>query len=399
MIFTSSRAQSKRTYDEDDLRLAEELARRAAMALDNARLFRELRDQDDRKDRFLATLAHELRNPLAALQHALDILEMPDTDETGRRRALDVAERQVRHQTRLVEDLLDVARLNKGAVTLRRETVDAAPIVEDAAEIHRPFAEKRGQTLTVRVHGGAEIVGNLIDNAIKYSPRDTPIEVLVDKEDGAVRIEVSDEGPGIPEDLRWNVFDAFVQGERTHEMPSAGLGIGLTIVRQLVELHGGAVELRSGSDGRGTTVVVTLPGVASADRQPRRVTPRETPVPLRVLVVDDNADAADMLASLLSAWGHRARAVYDGRAAVDAAKQDDPDIALIDIGMPDMDGYETARAMRHEAGSSARLVALTGYAQPSDVAAALEAGFDRHVAKPVDAKTLRKLLVERSEPG
>ena len=405
IIFTSSRAYSKRTFSEADLEIAEELARRAAQAIENAHLVSELRDQDMRKDRFLATLGHELRNPLAALQHAIDVIEASDVDEEARQRALAVARRQVQHQARLVDDLLDVSRLRRGAVTLRRATIDARVHVRNAVETHRGLAERKRQTLSLEDAGEAmvsgdparleQIVGNLVDNAIKYSPPDTTVHVALRALDSAVEISVVDEGAGIPEELRGRVFDAFVQGPPTHEEPSAGLGIGLTIVRQLVELHGGAIDLRPGPNGRGTAVTVTLARVVEEREEARRATPPGHVGKLRVLVVDDNTDAADMLASLLEAWGHEARAVYSGRDAITAARESRPDLVMIDIGMPGMDGYQTARALRNEpAGKTARLVAITGYAHATDVAAALEAGFDRHLAKPVEGSTLEKLLAE-----
>ena len=406
IIFTSSRRHSKRTFGDADLELAEELARRAAQAIENAHLVSELRDQDARKDRFFATLGHELRNPLAALSHALEVLDADVDDDAARAQALAVAKRQVRHQARLVEDLLDVARLRRGAVTLRRTTIDARVHVRNAVETHRGLADRKRQSLVLDETSAEalvsadparleQIVGNLIDNAIKYSPAGATVRVAIDVQDGAVQISVVDDGPGIPDELRGRIFDPFVQGESTHDQPSAGLGIGLTIVRQLVDLHGGALDVRAGPKDRGTEVTVTLARMLEEREEARRATPAGPVGPMRVLVVDDNADAADMLASLLLAWGHEARAVYSGEAAITAARETQPDLVMIDIGMPGMNGYETARALRNEpAGRRARLVAVTGYAHSADVAAALEAGFDRHLAKPVDGATLGKLLAE-----
>lgn len=405
MSFTTSRTRSGRTFDQEDLELAQEIARRGAQAIENAQLVRALREQDESKNRFLATLGHELRNPLAAIQHALDVLDIAKPGERPYIRALEVARRQVRHQTRLVDDLLDVARLTRGTITLQRTTVNASEQVRDVMEAHRASARSKEQELTLDAPEAAwvladaarlqQIVGNLVDNAIKYCPRGAIIRAVVRRQNGAVRICVIDNGPGISAELHAHIFEPFVQGEPTHQTPSTGIGMGMTIVHHLVELHGGAVELKEGPAGRGTNVTITMPSAPQAQpgTEPDAPTPQTSH--LNVLVVDDNADAADMLASLIETWGHKVRAVYGGREALEAIERDRPNLVLMDIGMPDLDGYDTARIIRRDMSEvPVHLIALSGYARASDVATALEAGFDRHLAKPVDGPTIRQVLEE-----
>ena len=405
MVLTTSAHHSNRSYDADDLELAVEIGRRAGISIDNARAHRELENAARAKDQFLATLAHELRNPMAAIVSAMGVLQQPGVDEATRWRALEVATRQVRQEARLVDDLLDVSRLVRGRVSLRTQKLDIAELVHGAAEAQRPLFEKNRQRLALELAGGPlwvlgdearleQVVGNLLDNAAKFSPPGTRVDLWAEQQGDQVVVGVRDEGIGIARELLPNVFDLFAHGPRTHESPSFGLGLGLTVVRGLVELHGGRVEASSDGIGRGTEVVMRLPRYEPTGKSTagmRAVRPKN--VGMRVLVVDDNADAADMLVDLLGSWGHDAHAVYDGESALETAPQMQPEIVLIDIGMPRMDGYETARRIRDlPNGSAYRLIALTGYAQPRDVEAALAAGFDRHVAKPVDTETLRGLI-------
>lgn len=413
LTLSSSRSYSNRSYGERDLELAREIGRRAAIAVDNARLHRELQSADQAKDEFLATLAHELRNPMAAILNALSVLEQPRASEAARQRAIAVASRQVRQQARLVDDLLDVSRLVRGRVSLRRRRLELSALLRQIADAHLGLFEARLQQLVVELSDEPlwvdadearfeQIVGNLLDNAAKFSPVGGRVVLWSERRDASARVGVRDEGTGIPSDLRSHVFDLFAHGPRGHDTPSSGLGLGLTVVRGLVELHGGRVEVFSGGAGQGSEFVVTLPlatpDVAAASEAPASG-PRAS-APSRVLVVDDNVDAADMLVELLDSWGCSAQAVYDGPSALDAAPKLDPDLILVDIGMPRMDGYETARRLRElPGGDGYRLVALTGYAQPQDVEAARRAGFDRHVAKPIDTETLRSLLPPAQPPS
>jgi PAS domain S-box-containing protein len=407
ITLASSRAHSNRSYGDEELALATELGARAGTAIDNARLHEELRRADRAKEDFLATLAHELRNPMAAILNALELISEAATDAGQRQRALEVATRQVRHQARLVDDLLDVSRLARGRIMLRAGPVELGALLHQIADAHRPSFARARQELALEITEQPlfvtadsarleQILGNLLDNASKYSPADSRVTLWVARAGDQVRIGVRDQGAGIPEELHTHIFDLFSHGARTHDTPSGGLGIGLTIAKALVELHGGRIDVSSDGAGRGSEFVVSLPlGHAGSERISPDTSVSHAPHGLRVLVVDDNADAADMLVDLLVTWGHQATAVYDGEAAIEAAVRMQPDLALVDIGMPKLDGYETARRLRKlEGASSWRLVALTGYAQPQDVEAARRAGFDRHVAKPIDTASLKALLSE-----
>jgi PAS domain S-box-containing protein len=406
MTLAASRLHSNRVYGEEELALATEIGARAGIAIDNARLHEELRRADRAKDEFLAMLAHELRNPMSAIVNALELIAEPEIADERRQRALEVATRQVRHQARLVDDLLDVSRLGRGRITLRIDRVEITPLLRQIADAHRPNFERAGQQIALEV--GAErlfvagdsarleqVVDNLLDNACKYSPPGSRVTLWARRAGDQVRIGVRDQGMGLPDHLRSRIFEVFSQGARSHDTPSGGLGIGLAISRGLVELHGGSIDVTSDGPGRGSEFVVSLPLAAAPEHSTAPPPARDRTQQLKVLVVDDNADAADMLVDLLSTWGHEAIAVYDGESAIDLAARVHPNLALIDIGMPKLDGYETARRLRQlEGGAGWRLIALTGYAQPQDIEAARRAGFDRHVAKPIDTQTLKALLCE-----
>jgi PAS domain S-box-containing protein len=407
ITLSSSRAHSNRSYGDEELALATELGARAGTAIDNARLHEEVLRADQAKEQFLATLAHELRNPMAAILNALEVMATPEIDDAHRLRALEVATRQVRHQARLVDDLLDVSRLARGRIALRTERVEMVGLLRQIADAHRPSFERASQELALEIAeqrlfviGDSarleQVIDNLLDNACKYSPAGARITLWAVRSGELCRIGVRDQGIGIPEELQAHIFELFSQGTRTHDKPSGGLGLGLTIARALVELHSGRIEVSSDGPGRGSEFVVSLPLDGVAERTPSVQVPSvHAPQGLKVLVVDDNTDAADMLVDLLLTWGHQASAVYDGESAIQVAAELHPDLALIDIGMPKVDGYETARRLRSlEGAANWRLVALTGYAQPQDVEAARRAGFDRHVAKPIDTASLKSLLTE-----
>lgn len=414
IAFVSSRAHSCRRYHQDDLALAVELGRRAALAVDNARLFADLEAANRRKDDFLAMISHELRNPLAAIVSALDLLEEGEPSAELRARAVTVARRQAEQQARLVEDLLDVSRLIRGQVEIRREPVDLAvairAIVEareagsDAPCDHEVTVEAPDDPIIALTDPARleQIVGNLVENACKYSPDGTRVEVVLERIDGTARIRVRDYGDGMSPEALQQVFEPFVQMRDPLAGRSSGLGLGLTVVRQLVELHGGKVSASSAGLGHGSELVVELPII---DAQPTSAPRPDSSPPepaLRILVVDDNEDAADMLSHLLECWGHEVQVAYSGARAIEVARDFSPEVGFVDIGMPGMNGYETARALRAipELGAL-RLIALTGYAQDSDVEAAAQAGFDHHLAKPVRTPSLRDLLaghrVQRAE--
>jgi two-component system CheB/CheR fusion protein len=375
-------------------RLAEELTERA----------QQLSEADRRKDEFLAMLAHELRNPLSSLATALHILRLDGAD---RARAVALAERQVKQLARLVDDLLDVSRITQGKIALRTEAVAVADVVHRAIETTRPEIDVRGHTLTVTLPSEpvlleadpvrlAQVLANLLGNAAKYTPHGGAIAVTVEECGDEVLIRVRDTGAGLSADLLPRVFDLFVQGETSLDRSRGGLGIGLTIVHQLVRLHGGRVEARSDGPGRGSEFIVRLPA-----RRPSEAAggpqPGGSSLALdgarRVLIVEDNRDAAEGLATLLEAWGHEVRVAHDATAAIELLAAAPADIVVSDLGLPGIDGYELARKIRDGMREPAPvLVALSGYGRPEDRRRALEAGFDDHLVKPPDIDALARCL-------
>ncbi|HWE37965.1 MAG TPA: response regulator [Isosphaeraceae bacterium] len=404
---------------EGEARLVELYARQAAESIDNARLYRAIREADRQKGEFLAMLAHELRNPLAPLLHALHMLGsgVGAGPECGPIR--DVAERQARHLARLVDDLLDVSRISTGKIELRTGPVDLREAVARAAETARPLVESRRHKLTLSLPEGPlplvadearieQVLANLLNNAAKYTEPGGRIwiEARRDGDDAVVRVR--DTGVGIAPELLPRVFDLFAQAERSLDRSQGGLGIGLTLVRRLVELHGGSIVADSPGVGLGSEFVVRLPiraadpetSAPDEDRPGAVADAADAPPPLHVLVVDDNADAARLLARLLEVNGHHAEVAYDGPTALERAQARPPDVVLLDIGLPGMDGYEVARKLRASVGlDRALLVALTGYGQEEDRRRSREAGMDVHLTKPVDPRTLKELLARPRPVG
>jgi PAS domain S-box-containing protein len=412
-VLTFGTAESGRRYGEADLALAQELAHRAAVALENAHLYRELREADRRKDEFLATLAHELRNPLATVRNALYVLQLPGADAASAARAREMMGRQVEQLVRLVDDLLDVSRVMHGRVALRRERVDLATVLTRAVETARSAIDAAGHELTVALPAEpvwvdadvvrlTQVVGNLLHNAAKYTERGGRIALGAGREGDEAVIRVRDTGIGIRPDMLSRIFDLFVQTDRAADRSQGGLGIGLTLVRRLVEMHGGSVRAHSDGPGTGSEFVVRLPARPAASVEPSANGP---PAPAaapqrRVLVVDDNADAAESLAMLLRLEGQEVRVAHDGPAALQAVGAERPDVIFLDIGMPGMDGYEVCRRLRQQSGlDGAVLVALTGWGQEEDRSRGREAGFDRHLVKPVGMETLQEVLAGLSPEG
>lgn len=366
-----------------------------------------LTEADRRKDEFLGMLSHELRNPLAPIRSALHLLSHPAARPAQTRRAVEVIARQVDHLTRIVDDLLDVTRIARGKIELRRERIDLSEVIARTAEDYRDLLDERHIALAVELPGPlwadadptrlAQVIGNLLSNAGKFTPPGGRVTVRAAAHDGRAVIRVTDTGVGMPPELVGRIFEPFVQADRSLARSAGGLGLGLSLVKGIVELHGGAVEARSAGPGAGSELLVELPLAAEAPRTaPVPAAPAGAAGPRRVLVVDDNVDAAETLAELLRHAGHEVAVAHDGPAALAAARADPPDVVLCDIGLPGMSGYDVARALRRERGPGLLLVAISGYAQPEDVDAAHEAGFDRHLAKPPRPDEVEQAVVARA---
>ncbi len=370
-------------------------------------------DADRRKDEFLAMLAHELRNPLAPIRNAAHTLALLGTGDDRVRWVAGVVERQVGLMTRLVDDLLDVSRITSGKITLQLATVSVAAVLAQAVEAARPPAESRGQTLEVDVSADvgwvdgdparlAQAVGNLLDNAIKYTEDGGRLQLRARAEADEVVIVVEDSGIGIDPAVLPHVFDLFIQADRSLERRQGGLGLGLTLVHRLVEMHGGRVEAASAGPGLGSAFTIRLPRVAGEAPEPAE--PETAPVPAaappagparRILVVDDHQDSTDSLALFLRLRGHEVRTAHDGPSALDEIERYRPDVVFLDLGLPGMSGYDVARRVRMmDDLGSLRLVALTGYGTDGDRRKTREAGFDVHLAKPVDPRALDALLAD-----
>jgi signal transduction histidine kinase len=371
------------------------------------RAFEALREADRRKDEYLAMLSHELRNPLAPIRSAVFLLERADPASEGARRAREVIARQVGHLARMVDDLLDVSRLARGRIELRRTRLDLAELVRRVGEDHRLLLGSAGVELDVSVPDApapvdgdatrlAQLLGNLLQNSAKFTPRGGRVTLSMAVEGEGAVIRVRDTGAGIDPTLLGSVFEPFVQEERNLARSRGGLGLGLPLVKGLAQLHGGDVEARSDGPGAGAEMVVRIPLASarvSAPGPERDEGDGGGGAGRRVLVVDDNVDAAESLCDVVAFLGHSVEAVHDGATAVARVRERHPDVVLCDIGLPGMDGYEVAKAIRAEPDlADVRLVAVSGYAQPEDRARARKAGFDAHVAKPADPADIGRLL-------
>ena len=384
--------------------------KQAAEALQKAN--EQLAEANRRKDEFLAMLAHELRNPLAPVRNAVQVLRIVGPCDPVLMRQRNIIDRQVTHMARLVDNLLDVSRITRGRIELKRQTLFLADVLANAIELVSPLIETRRQKISLAlppdelcVEGDpdrlAQVVGNLLSNAAKFTEEEGQIWLETAREGGAAVIRVRDTGAGIALEMLPRVFDLFAQADQGLARSQGGLGIGLTMVKLLVEMHGGTVEARSGGLGQGSEFTIRLPALPSEVRVPNRSERREERAPearpRRILVVDDVVDFAESLAEMLRLLGHEVRTAYDGSAALKNMCDYLPDMVLLDIGMPGMDGYEVARRLRQqECGRKTLLVAVTGYAQDRDRQISCEAGFDAHLTKPVDLDILRKLLSQRA---
>jgi PAS domain S-box-containing protein len=370
-----------------------------------------LKEADQRKDEFLAMLAHELRNPLAPISAAAQLLDMGSLNETRLRQSSAIIGRQVRHMTRLVDDLLDVSRVTRGLIELDKTTLDLRAIVDEAVEQVRPQLVARRQRLSLHLPAAplavdgdrarlVQVLSNLLGNAVKYSPDERAIAVHAQAEDGMLVLAVSDEGIGMEPELAARAFDLFTQAKRSSDRSQGGLGLGLALVRTLVELHGGTVTCASPGPGQGSSFTLRLPlagpvaGVDAALPAERRAARA-----LRIMVVDDNVDAAGMLAMLLETSGHTVLVEHEPLRALAQAPKVRPDVFLLDIGLPDIDGNELARRLRAQPETAhSVLIALSGYGQEQDRRAALAAGFSAHLVKPVDIEALTSLLAGVRRP-
>lgn len=366
-----------------------------------------LKEADRAKDEFLAMLAHELRNPLAPMHAALELMRRsPDVEATERARL--TLDRQLNHLTRVVDDLLDLSRISHNTLDLRLGRAELASVIHQSVEIAKPLAESEGQELEVAlpeepiyVLGDpvrlAQAFSNLLNNACKYTPPGGCVELTVERQGSDVMISVRDNGAGIDPAMLPTIFELFVRGNGTAGRQPNGLGVGLTLARRIVELHGGSIEARSGGPGTGSEFRVRLPALHEDAESPAPTTAPVMQIAerVRVLVVDDNKDAAETIRDLLELEGHDVHIAHDGAAAVEAAEAIRPALVLMDIGLPKLNGYEAAREIRgRDWGSDVMLVALTGWGQEADRRRSREAGFDRHLAKPVEFSVLEGLLGE-----
>jgi len=380
---------------------------------ERTRVEQALKEADRHKDEFLAMLAHELRNPLAPILNAVQLMRRKPLADPQLLWSRDVIERQLGHLTRLVDDLLDVSRITRGKINLSRQNVEVADLIARAVETVQPLIVERGHRLSldvgkdsVQVYGDplrlTQAVGNVLSNAAKYTENGGEIGLVTRLVDGRVEIRVRDTGIGIPSDLQPMIFDMFTQLNRHPGRLQSGLGIGLALVRKLLEMHGGTVTAFSEGNGLGSEFLITLPVIsnemaaANGHAAPMASAPESEPTPQvrrRILVADDNSDALESLATLLELGGHEVFSAANGALALESAERHLPEVALLDIGMPKLDGYEVARRIRAQPwGQSITLVALTGWGQESDRRRSGEAGFDSHLVKPLDLDKLTALL-------
>lgn len=415
---------SGRRFDSADLELATDFAARVAIALDNCLLFKEVQEGDRRKNEFLATLSHELRNPLAPMRTAIHTLHLSEQWPPGAEKLREMLERQLRHLTHLVDDLLDVARISQGKIQLRKRPTDLVAEIRDALETCKATLEGSGHHIAISLPAGEvmveadhvrmqQIFENLLFNAGKYTDPGGRIQLILECDQHEAVVRIRDSGVGIAPEMMSRIWEMFAQVDDSSDRIRQGLGIGLALAKKLVHLHGGEIQALSEGLGKGSEFVVRLPlldAVAQADghsaqpgqntRDMDRRTEMETETGTetnaatrRILVVDDNADAAESLAMLLGVFGHTVEIAYEGHAAMRAARAFKPELVFLDIGLPGMNGYEVARCMRDEAGmTGTKLIALSGYGTESDRMQSKEAGFDRHLVKPIDPRAVPDII-------
>jgi PAS domain S-box-containing protein len=404
--------RSKDEFDADEVAFMETLCHYVTVAYERLRLVNELKEADRRKDEFLATLAHELRNPLAPVRSAVQVLRLKGPDLPELRWSRDVIERQVEHLTRLIDDLMDISRITRNKLELRKQRVELTQVIKGAIESSRSLIEQCGHRLIVDLPSEpiylqgdlvrlAQVFLNLLNNAAKYTERGGRIWLSAMRQGEKVVVRVKDTGIGIPPNQLGRLFDIFFQVDRTLERSQGGLGIGLSLVKRLVELHGGTVDAHSEGFGKGSEFIVRLPVIVESVTLPHSEELSSASdfksASRRIVVVDDNRDSADALAMLLQVYGYETDTAYDGVQGVEAAERLRPDAVLLDIGMPRLNGYDACRCIREKPwGKGLVLIAMTGWGQEEDRRRTIEAGFDAHIVKPVDPTDLIKLIASLS---
>ncbi|HET6422510.1 MAG TPA: response regulator [Planctomycetaceae bacterium] len=393
-------------FTDEDQAVLVQLSAIAAVSIENARLYESLRVQDRQKDEFLATLAHELRNPLAPIRNSLHILRLAANRDLSTEHVCDMMDRQVNHMVRLVDDLLEISRITKNRIELKLENVEVAGVIRSAVETSRPLIDAAGHKLEIDVPAAplfvrgdvvrlSQVLANLLNNAAKYTPDGGRIFVTAQREGDHAILTVRDTGVGIANEMLSRVFDMFTQVNRSGTRAQGGLGIGLYLVRNLVHMHDGTVEAKSGGLGQGSEFIIRLP-LAQQPSLPSANPPEKLPLQIpskRVLVVDDNQDAANSLAMLLRFLGADVKVVYDGRSALKAVDEYSPAVILLDLGMPEMDGYEVANELHQRPNfGQTKLIALTGWGQEEHRRRVFSAGFDHHLVKPAEISDLKALL-------
>jgi len=396
---------TKHRPDDRTLNWLDVLARMAADFVERSQAEQALRAADRHKDEFLAMLAHELRNPLAPIRNAVHILRRADSDNQKTQPTLEMLDRQVKQMVRLVDDLLDVSRVSRGKIELRKERIELIDVVNRAVESTRSMIQSMEHELTVTVPAQSiyvdadlarlvQVVGNLLNNACKFMDKGGRISVTLERDETQAVIRVRDRGVGIAPGEVQRIFEIFTQLDTSRQRSVGGLGVGLTLVKSLVEMHGGVVEAHSEGPGHGSEFVIRLPIATEVPKRSEASVSEPLPTTdRRVLIVDDNRDGAESLATLLAMSGHHTHMVHDGLEALEAAERFRPDLVLLDIGIPKLNGYDACRRIRKQPwGKDMVVVAVTGYGQESDIRSSREAGFDHHLIKPVDFRSIAKVL-------
>jgi PAS domain S-box-containing protein len=407
-------SKTKDKFDDAEVSFMETISHYVTVAHERLRLLNELKEADRRKDEFLATLAHELRNPLAPVRNAVQVLRLKGPDEPELRWGRDVIDRQVQHLTRLIDDLMDISRITRNKLDLRMQKVELSEVIKGAVEAVRPAMEQHGHQFKVslpsqpiHVNGDlvrlAQVFLNLLNNAAKYTEPNGRVELTTELLGNEVGVRVADTGIGIPPEKLPHLFQMFFQVDRSLERAQGGLGIGLSLVRRIVDLHGGRVEAHSAGIGKGSEFIVRLPALPQDDRG-RDLAPQEhiangTSAIRCIVIADDNRDSADSLGALLRLRGNTVYTAYDGLEAVSLIERAKPDVVLLDIAMPRLNGYDACRRIREaDLKRQIRLIAMTGWGQEADRRRTLEAGFDFHLVKPVDLAALTEILDSPSIP-